>query len=1183
MSKNAKKLILFLCLAQSVMFARSILAQEKTESTEKLNSVEGAAREPGDQKERNQQLPWLDSMATGYRHAQQKRQPIFVRVGGESCPFCKLLEQEIKKAEVQSELKRWTLVEIDVDESPNDARFLAVGPIPALRLLTPSGKLVQSRDGEISGEELVDWLQQHYDEAAVIPAEELTQTGPPNLLGTVRLIRQFQQRDATLREAAVRRLLPHPQIAASPVVSALTEGNLSTRLMSLELLQQWKAPVEGLDPWRPASITDEHIDRLSEWASAIQAKEPAQDEDEQADRKLTPDELSSAKRMIAKMVTAESVEARAVRERLAGFGPALLPEVYRLLKVAETDLVRERLTALRYRLVASDVLVLNWSGGLERLAATDQQIRQSAADELSRRATADEESLLLELFSDPAPLVREISLRSLQEVGGGETQGALLGLLSDPEPNVRAAVLKQLAEHPSMKTVPKIAEYVAQEKDADLVVHAVRLLREAGGKTAAESLTSLLKHESWQVRSEAAEALGKITSRLGSQEKELKVNAYMALIDSLKDKDAFVVSRSVTALSEADLAAAIDPLAEVAATHPALADEVISTLSNNYQHKSKVIPHLRKYCGHEKAKVRAAAITGLCSLSSQDVEQELHSALNDSESVVRAAAANALFQLLDNHRDSAISEAMQEFQVVEGDVIEIDSEPTATSGVLGWLVEGLFGGPKQSKKVVEPVEEPPAGKQTDESEEKADEKSKEDPKQKSGDAPENKSNENAKTAVENDAVEEIKDGEDSKTKEDDFDAWLREVRQGQGQGLPKWMLAFTADLQPLLKSDSPEERLAGAKSLVALGQDEVALPVLQDIAGTDKQLAFKTAGVLPWLLWEDRKQFFELLASSSTEPSQLSLIAYSITKSRDPRNADLLWSLFAIENASEKTVSVIEYPMRDLYFSNYSYDPTDAPARMRRKAIEDIKPRTESGTRWQRTFALAMLLPIAGDDVAETARKIVNDMEAEADFRADAFQILLLAESDKDAQQTAVNAIVNPNPEIARRALSYLTMGKESLASLQEGAITLDRGLSFSSYNRFQSSDNKLPLPEAPEGLNAAQLQPLRNSADPEIAARAAYLLVLLGHPDALDSLIDYWRRHAKEDSRWTRLVYQAIAYLDDASRVELLQEIFEQINTEENGGDVRDFYWSIRSMTGPKILGLRKKIRDTVGMDNLR
>ena len=116
-------------------------------------------------------------------------------------------------------------------------------------------------------------------------------------------------------------------------------------------------------------------------------------------------------------------------------------------------------------------------GGLERLAAVDPRVRQQAGRRIGpARLAAADQPLLVELFSDNDPLVREFSLRGLQNIGGGQATAALTRLLADPEPNVRAAVLKQLEEKPDPSIIPKLAEYLKTEKDPDLLVHAIRFL-----------------------------------------------------------------------------------------------------------------------------------------------------------------------------------------------------------------------------------------------------------------------------------------------------------------------------------------------------------------------------------------------------------------------------------------------------------------------------------------------------------------------------------------------------------------------------------------------------------------------------------------------------------------------------------------------------------------------------------
>jgi HEAT repeat protein len=170
--------------------------------------------------------------------------------------------------------------------------------------------------------------------------------------------------------------------------------------------------------------------------------------------------------------------------------------VYEALKTANTDQSRERLSHLRYRLVASDGLVLRWPGGVKRLASSDVATRHKAATELAEVAHADDEPLLLELFSDPDALVRELSLQALRSLVGDEPSAALARLLDDPEPNVRAAVLKQLTENPAPSLMPHVAKYVLKEQDSDLIVHAIRFLKEVKTSAATNTLIKLLDHES---------------------------------------------------------------------------------------------------------------------------------------------------------------------------------------------------------------------------------------------------------------------------------------------------------------------------------------------------------------------------------------------------------------------------------------------------------------------------------------------------------------------------------------------------------------------------------------------------------------------------------------------------------------------------------------------------------------
>src|SRR5439155_903438 len=140
------------------------------------------------------------------------------------CAWCQALEREVARPEVQKALERWTLVSLDADKDPADAQALGVGPIPALRVLSPLGRVVAERDGFLTGDELVAWLDRSHERAADAPIGELTERGEPGLDAALRLVRQLDQADAILREAALRRLADYPAAVAVPVAEAFAEG-----------------------------------------------------------------------------------------------------------------------------------------------------------------------------------------------------------------------------------------------------------------------------------------------------------------------------------------------------------------------------------------------------------------------------------------------------------------------------------------------------------------------------------------------------------------------------------------------------------------------------------------------------------------------------------------------------------------------------------------------------------------------------------------------------------------------------------------------------------------------------------------------------------------------------------------------------------------------------------------------
>ncbi|MHC4398166.1 MAG: HEAT repeat domain-containing protein [Planctomycetota bacterium] len=1120
-------------------------------------------------------LSWLSSLGEGHRRALADREPMLIRAGARWCPICRRTAEEIEEGDVQKELRRWTRVYVDVDLTPGDASELGVTAVPAWRIRTPSGQSVAARDGYVAPEDLLAWLAEHYEGAKGEPAEVLLESEKPDALALVQLVRQLGERDPAIRETAIRRLLPHPQVARPAVVKAFREGKLGTRLAALELLREWRAPVDDVDPWRPETITDQATARLDRWCDE-EIRKPSRPEE------LSDEELAGARRQIERMLRGTESDAAAIRERLARLGPALLAEVYARLKQADTDDDRQRLLALRYRMVADDALVLRWPSGMTRLAATDSAERQRAADELARMAAASDQALLLELFSDPDPLVREISLRGLQHIGGRDATAALVKLLDDPEPNVRAAVLKQLEETPQASMVPKVAAYLKKEGDPDLLVHAIRFLRAVGGPEAIRSLMGVLEHESWQVRAEAAAGLGDIDVSLGSggvsfssgitisdssddeDEEELQADVYVALLKLLDDADAFVVSRAVEGLGNVDMIIAVEPLVQAAVKHPNLASQIVGILAAGDEMRPKALPRLRELFKHDDPVIRAAAVGGLRRAAPDAAHEEITAGLGDAESMVRIASASALFSLLEQSRRQAASRINNPssrnrrllappLTIDSHDVELVEVIEEEESGNVFRRIIRMFKGPPESPSGEH--EEPPI---PDESDEEAYEESEETPEE---------------PASEGSTQDESPDEDDASAKGGAWDKWLEAFCAGEGR--PEWMEQTIGPLQKMLEAEAAEERMAAAQTMVPLGKVDEAIAVLIETADSSPAVFSRATQVLPWLTWDRRLSTFDQLRKIADQEGEFSQLVNLMTEVADRRLADSFWELLEDEETAVGLVGGLYTGLLKTYLGERYYDLDDVTPSARRRLIEEAEPRAANGSEAERLVALALLAGAARDAAAETAAKLADDPNLSDQLRRDAFQIRLLVLSGKEAVEAAVAAMGSRETSRRKLALVRLIDGASPLRKLRD-ELLLTVELDGDSVVR-RSGEPIVPAP--PAGLEADDVRPLLDDPDPTVAAYAGYSLALFGEKRGLEPLLRQWRSQDKEDRQTSRLVYRAIAALDDPAYLDVLEDIYARLNEHEMG----DFYWTVRIMSGPEILRFRKRIRDEVGMDGLR
>ncbi len=1064
---------------------------------------------------------WLKSLSAGQSDAQNHRRLIIVKAGAVWCGWCRRLDAELSDKTLQVELAKWTCVEIDVDQSKADARKLGIGPVPALRILRPDGRVAASQDGYMAAAELAKWLETERARIDLNLDDELTRQGPPSEQALAALIKAFAAQDAATREAAVRRIIPHA-VTATAVVDAFIKGNLAMRLSALDVLSEWKAPIGELDPWNPESITPQRSEELVNWAAALK------DLPAPTTQAVVPDALLAS--LDAFMRATSDSEAGAIAERLVRQRDVLLPLVYERLKDAPTDQIRTRLTRLRYRLAASNERALKWPDGLARLASDDLSARRAAVNELAESATDADVSLLTELFGDSEPMVREISLKALHKVGGAAAADSLTRLLADPDANVRAAVLKELAAKPDATMVTRVIAYIGNETDADLIVHAIHVLSASGNDEAVKCLIGLKSHERWQVRAEATEAIGHAVQQ-SNLSMTMRDAATTALADMLADSDSFVVSRAFQALSTGNSAPKLT-LAQIEGLidrHPDLAVEAVMMVvggkdlfesmsrmremgdeidfqSGSYEPKldPNAVQNLRALSANKLPAVRAKAVSLLADIAPKRASKALKATIADCEPAVRIAAAGALLQVMQSYRPRP-----RDLYGIES--YEEQAMPSGGGGLLG----AIFGS-RPSRRTVAKPPKPAASQPTL--------------------------------------------------------AWPESFKAGEGR--PKWMAEIQEPLRAMLHAQSAEERAVAAAPAIALGHEGEALAVLTETVRADVTQANAAASALPWLTSANRGTLLETMLALKLSSETFVIIAERLSSVRDEVTAATLWRLLESADLPADAADTIFEGLTSAYVGEPLFVYGDFPEQPEKKSrlVGEATARVSVGGDVQRLVALSLLARAQPETAITHARTVFESPEISESLRRDAFHILLLCQDKSKALNESLNVLEHPDVAIRRLALQCVAQEGGIEPSIGNGIYINSRVNEYNEYMVVRNGDRgKVIRVEPIAGVDPAKIQPFLSDTEPETRGYAAYILATHKDGSHIDEIAKFWRERGKYDQSWKRMLWRAIAAADADDKTPVLEELYAALGKSDYF--IRDFYWTVRSMTGAKAKAFRKKV----------
>jgi len=210
-------------------------------------------------------VPLLHDYDQAIEQAKKTDRPILVILGAVWCGPCKQLEKDLELPTASSIFKQWIAVKVDIDEEPGLAKEWQVGAVPAFRILGIEQEVAASNEGFGGLKKLQSWLSENYD--AVNPRSQrlLRDDKPVDARMVTELIAMLRDRMPANRKLISARLAMNKDLVAGPLLAVLTSGNLSQKISALEILEKWSAPIAGIDPWEPDTITSERLSAISEW------------------------------------------------------------------------------------------------------------------------------------------------------------------------------------------------------------------------------------------------------------------------------------------------------------------------------------------------------------------------------------------------------------------------------------------------------------------------------------------------------------------------------------------------------------------------------------------------------------------------------------------------------------------------------------------------------------------------------------------------------------------------------------------------------------------------------------------------------------------------------------------------------------------------------------------------------
>ena len=397
-------------------------------------------------------------------------------------------------------------------------------------------------------------------------------------------------------------------------------------------------------------------------------------------------------------------------------------------------------------------------------------------------------------------------------------------------------------------------------------------------------------------------------------------------------------------------------------------------------------------------------------------------------------------------------------------------------------------------------------------------------------------------------------------------------------------------LRKAASADDPEERFFALLSLGALGDVDVALAGLREVLPQSVSHASEVVDLVPFLRWSKRKKLFQLLGQFPLDDHTWAGVFARMLDGAPKSAESFLWEVFetdphVLASPGKVLSAILEfYEVSGGLWIAYGTGSSVGAKRLAARARQQL------GSASPERAVMGLVLLCRVDRAAGTAeaRKLVDAPPGEAPpqpLRKAALE-LLLGIGGPEQEGLMLSTLDSPDEELRQAAFESALRAYSPFAPSL--GIHVGEELLWTQFLRDESGRFEVPTgsgrgasawtaPELPEALTADRVRPFLSSSDPEIAAGAAYLMVLTGDRARLAPLVAAWRA-SKGDPQLGQALAQAVAAIGDDENVGFVREVYESFDADERDYRAAGLYRGIRGMDGPKARQLRKRMRQEVG-----